>query len=212
MRRIIFTLFVLFAALGAAQAQSRCCLSYDDWRAGVWHELNRLIVEERSEAAQQWSGGGDWKLTSGNVDEEKLLKKEAFLVQTDTAQFLNLRSYKHESMTFGKNFTRAYVLNDTTLLFAQIAIGKKERKNLMLSQFAFGAVGGVSAVKELRKHTALYAISGADKQTLRLSTADVQQLLQPFPEVLDDFNLRLKDDEYKAADAIECLQRAGIIQ
>lgn len=212
MKRIFITLFMSVIALSAITAQSRYCLSYDDWRAGVWHNVSNLTVEQRSKSAKFWWGGGDWKFATGNAEEESILKKQAFLVQMDTVLFVNLRKYKCEKTLFGKNFAHAYIMNDSTLLFPYIGIGNKESSDAMAAQFAFGIIGGLAAANSQSKHTAVYTISDATKKTKRLSMEDMEKLLAPYPKVLNDFYDRSKADEYQAPVAIECLRRAGLLR
>lgn len=186
-------------------------MSYTDWRAGLWHDLDSVDTEQRSEGSQLWSGGGDVRLTTGRKDYDKALKKQAFMVQNDTALYVNLRNYKHESVEFGKNFTQAYVMADSTIVFAFIGIGDKERTKLQASQFFFGVAGSLVTAKNQRKKTALYTIVDDGRSTGRLSKTDVEELLEPYPDVLREFGAQCTGDDYQAPNAIYYLHRAGII-
>lgn len=216
MSRYFFVVAALLVSLAAnAQNSARYVMNMDEWFAGKWSQLASVSEETRSKGKQLWNGGGDIQLTTGDNDRDWKLKNNVFVVQTDTATYVSLKGLKSEKCAFGKNFTRAWVMADSSLVFAFYPVGKKELARVR-PYFMFGLAGGIAVgvqMHKIMKDKIIYFITrDGGKNVIRADKEYIDNLLNPWPDIKASFDGKCGEKgEYNAADALDCLARAGLI-
>ena len=216
MPRYVFVVAALLVSLvSSAQTGARYVMNMDEWYAGKWSQLASVSEETRSKGKQLWSGGGDIQLTTGDNDRDWALKNNVFVVQTDTATYVSLKGLKSETRTFGKNFTRAWVMPDSSLVFAFHPVGKKESARVApYAMFGMaGAIGVGIQMHRIMKDKIIYFITReGGKNVIRADKDYIDNLLNPWPDIKASFDSKCGEEgKYNAADALECLARAGLI-
>lgn len=124
---ILATMCCLYAL--SASAQVKYCMSYADYQADNWEELDSLHVKEMSNGRRLF-GSNDFKLTTGNDSLDKVLKKDVFAVFYNDTLLINCRNIHfrgadYEDQTFGNGFTRAYYFYDGRLCFINRWVDEK---------------------------------------------------------------------------------------
>lgn len=141
---VLATMCCLYALL--ASAQVKYCMSYADYQADNWEELDSLHVKEMSNGRRLF-GYNDYKLTTGNDSLDKVLKKDVFAVFYNDTLLINCRNIHfrgadYEDQTFGNGFTRAYYFYDGRLCF--INRWADEKTMFVGSQGLLGALAASS--------------------------------------------------------------------
>ena len=94
MKRICVFFVFLFAALNMS-AQGKFCKSYDDFVAGRWTEVADLKPIHHSASHKLWVGGNDYKFETGDKAMDKVMKKEAFVIEYQDTLYVNLRTLRY---------------------------------------------------------------------------------------------------------------------
>ena len=132
-------------------AQGRYCNSYDDFVAGQWVEMPTIQKIDNSISHQFWRGSGDYTIVFSDKAMDKVLKKEALVVELRDTLYVNLRSLRYKNYKLGKGFTRAVRLGDDKLAFVAKRMGVD-------MGFFFGVVGSVISGYYSMKDKACYII------------------------------------------------------
>ncbi len=129
MKRELILIVLSCLSLTGLQAQTRYCMSYADYQADNWEELDSLHVKEMSNGRRLF-GCNDYKLTTGNDSLDKVIKKDVFAVFYNDTLLINCRNIHfrgadYEDQTFGNGFTRAYYFYDGRLCFINRWVDEK---------------------------------------------------------------------------------------
>ncbi len=108
---------ILLSLATHVTAQGRYCRSYDDFVAGQWVKMSTIQKIDNSTSHQFWSGSGDYTISFGDKAIDKVLKKEALVVELRDTLYINLRTLRYNHYKLGKGFTRAVRLGDDKLAF-----------------------------------------------------------------------------------------------
>ena len=183
-------LLLLTVTCLTATAQAKYCLSYDDYVNNQWLPLQTLNIEKRSQSQKFWSGGNDFTLTVGDAAQNRMLKKEAFLVMLGDSLFVNCRKLQREKALFGKGYARAFRYDGNKLCMINIRWGADKQSDAIGATLMFGIVGASLKTSSILKDRVCYLIDGfsADGKRLEATLMD------------DDFmgDLLLMDDELYA--------------
>ena len=220
---LITVLFIAMCALCAnaqtdtaateRHAVAQYAMTYDEWRSGKLYDIDGLREVMRSNGAKFWSGGGDIKLTTDNKTYDKALKDKVFLVRTDSALYVNLKGLKTENCPFGKNFTRAWMLPDSTLVFAFMPWGRSEAKSMTTTTLFFGIAGAaIQANKQMKAAKVLYTVTDGSHSVQRLTKNGLHDLLAPWPEVQARVDGLSADSKYDYSLVLQCMREGGILK
>ena len=151
MIRILFFLsFICITTIG--KAQSKYCLTYQDFCNDKWECLNTLFVTHRSNSQKLWWGGSDYKLSCGDKETDKLIKKEALVVMQGDSLYVNCRNLCYQDVSLGKGYTKAKRIGNRSLLLVNRFVDKESEHGAIAPGLLFGLAGGIiSGVKEAKK-------------------------------------------------------------
>ena len=150
MKRVLILIVLSCLSLTGLQAQTRYCMSYADYQADNWEELDSLHVKEMSNGRRLF-GCNDFKLTTGNDSLDKVIKKDVFAVFYNDTLLINCRNIHfrgadYEDQTFGNGFTRAYYFYDGRLCFINRWVDEKAM--FVGSQGLLGALAAMEKYEE----------------------------------------------------------------
>lgn len=221
MIRILFFLsFICITTIG--KAQSKYCLTYQDFCNDKWECLNTLFVTHRSNSQKLWWGGSDYKLSCGDKETDKLIKKEALVVMQDDSLYVNCRNLCYQEMSLGRGYTKAKRIGNRSLLLVNRLLDKESAEGANTAGFMFGAIGGamvgVSVAKKSMKQQVCYIISkGANakgKIEVRLLDDDlIKQMLKDQGSLLRDY---YEEEDYHqrilAERVLPILEKSGLMK
>lgn len=217
MIRILFFLsFICITTIG--KAQSKYCLTYQDFCNDKWECLNTLFVTHRSNSQKLWWGGSDYKLSCGDKETDKLIKKEALVVMQGDSLYVNCRNLCYQEMSLGRGYTKAKRIGNRSLLLVNRFVDKESEQEAVGVGIAFGAIGGVMAVKKSMKQQVCYIISkGANakgKIEVRLLDDDlIMQMLKDQGSLLRDY---YEEEDYHqrilAERVLPILEKSGLMK
>ena len=193
-RKLFFLSFLCFTTIG--KAQTKYCLTYQDFCNNKWESLDTLYITQRSENKKMWRGGNDYTLSCGYKETDKLLKNEALVVMQGDSLYVNNKNLCYQGLYFGKGYTRAKRIGNRSLLLVNRLLDKESAEGASSVGFMFGAAGGfvagVNVVKKSMKQQVCYIISkGANvkgKIEIRLIDDDlISQMLKDQGPLLRDY-------------------------
>lgn len=219
-RKLFLLFFLCFTTI--VKAQTRYCLTYQDFCNNKWESLDTLYVTQRSTSQKVWWGGNDYTLSCGNKVTDKLLKNEAFVVTQGDSLYVNCRNLCYKDMPLGKGYTKAKRIGYRSLLFVNRLADTESAQDAEAVGFMFGAIGGAiagtSAAKKSMKQKVCYIISkGANakgKIVIRLLNDDlINQMLKDQGSLLreyyeeDDYTLRILAER-----VLPILEKSGLMK
>lgn len=196
---------VLFIAVSVSVvAQTRYCLSYEDFKNNKW-----VTLEDSVTATLENTGGlGDLSFKTGDKDTDKLLKKEVRFIIYNDVLFVNNRKLKGKGVSLGKNYTQAFrygkdsvcVVGPRSVKGGKVALyfAGNLAANLLLVPFT-----GTSVILTPTKETVCYLMT-SDKRKLSMITDDyMEQLLadKSFSESL----YKYKNEEKKKRETADVI-------
>lgn len=215
MKKILFILMLATVTLNAV-AQGRYSKSYEDFKAGSWHDLPSLKAIHHSVSHQLWSGGNDYKFTTDDKETDKLLKKEAFIIEYQDTLYVNLRSLRYQKTGFGNGYTKGTVYDGDKIMFVSYRIGKSVRNK----QAAFGALGGmiggaISASAMLKDRVCYLIDDDGNGKTTEIKLMDdnfMKGLLFADPALMNRYmSIENQKERESAANILPLLQEKGVV-
>ena len=219
-RKLFFLSFICFTTIG--KAQTKYCLTYQDFCNNKWESLDTLYVTQHSKSQKEWWGGNDYTLSCGNKETDKLLKKEALVVMQGDSLYVNCRNLCYQDMSLGRGYTKAKRIGNRSLLLVNRLMDKESAEGATTAGFMFGAIGGamigISMAKQSMKQQVCYIISkGANakgKIEIRLLNDDlIKQMLKDQGPLLRDY---YEEDDYTlrtlAERVLPILEKSGLIK
>ena len=215
MRKFLIILFSVVAIY--ASAQGRYCKSYDDFVADRWTELPTLIVIGNSVSHQVWVGGNDFKLDTGDKTTNKMLKKEAFVVEYQDTLYVNLRNLRYEKVLFGNGYAQGLVYDKNKILFVTHRIGSAVDGKRVASAFFFGAMGAAITETNIRNDRVCYLIDnngdGKKTQIVLLDDKFMGELLSKDSRLMECYKEKEKKKEREsAANVLPILKELGLVE
>ena len=211
MKRTAFFLTLCFFLTHTALGQSRYCNSYSEFMNDQWSEVDTVYMRNISNVVQSKYGGSAFKPITPNKPLRKVLKKKArFLIHHDSL-FINCKGLTYGNLKFTKGYTHGFRCGDK-IGFTTVNIEKKDQTRLLVSGLFLGAIGSSLVMQTLLKKQVCYLISSDEPELTILTAADMEELLQPYPELLEEYRAVEEEQKAKAITVQEFLKRAELIK
>jgi hypothetical protein len=212
-----FLIFVLSAVALYASAQGRYCKNYDDFVAGQWTELPTLNVIGHSVSHQVWAGGNDYKFDTDDKTTNKILKKEALLVEYQDTLYVNLRNLRYKKALFGNGYAQGLVYDKDKILFVTHRIGSAVDGKRFASTFFLGFVGAAISETSIRNDRVCYLIDnngdGKKTQIVLLDDQFMNELLSKNSRLMERYKEKKKQKEREsAANVLPILKELGLVE
>ena len=123
MKRLFFVAMLCCLSALSASAQVQYCMSYADYQADIWEEVDSLQLHVKGmSTARRLFGYNEYKLSVDNDSLDKVIKKDVFAVFYNDTLLINCRNIHfrgadYDDASFGNGFTRAYIFADGRLCF-----------------------------------------------------------------------------------------------
>lgn len=212
-------LLLCCAAWIVADAQSKVYYSHEDFFADKGEVLDTVYVEQHGKSRQLWWGGNDYKLTTGDSQLDKEIKKNAFAVVTQgDSIYVNCRNLRLEKTGFGNGYTRGMRIGEHSILIVNRLIGHEMAAEAQTASFLLGAMGGMAAASKSMKQQMCYVISSGADQKGRVDIRMVDEsliklMLKDHPDVyLDYLQVTDKSKRNLASRVIPLLTKAGLLK
>ena len=95
MKRTITMMLLCFVAM-AMQAQTKVCMSYDDFKAGKWKSYEDLIPGKEPDSVRVKYDGIDFNIKTDDKEVNKVIKKDVFMMSIDNQLFINQRTLRDD--------------------------------------------------------------------------------------------------------------------
>ena len=213
----ISTLFVfLFAALNMS-AQGRFCKSYDDFVAGNWTEVADLEPIHHSASHKLWVGGNDYKFETGDKAMDKVMKKEAFVIEYQDTLYVNLRTLRFEKTRFGNGYAQGLPYDGNKIMFVTHRIGRAAANEQFMSGFMFGAIGAaITGSSQLKDRVCYLVDNNGDGKKTNITLIDdefMENLLELDRPLLKTYRSEKKQkDRESAAHVLPILKEKGLVK
>ncbi len=208
MKRIII-ISLLFSLVTVCEAQSRYCMTYEDFVKGIW-----VTVDTFSVTKLYGIGGNNYKVRSKEKD-----VKNAFVIAQDDSMYVNCRHLRYQKTKFGSGYVKAWKIGTRSVLFVNKLIGQEARKEQAMAGVLFGIIGSAVVANEAKKCQVCYVISsGADEKgriDIRLIDDDLikQMLDEQAPSLLKEY---FAESDWKkrigASRVFPILEKSGLIR
>ena len=171
-----------------AQAQTKFCNSYAEYKTNQWKPYADLIPEKEPDSIRVKYDGQDFTLKTSDKEVNKVIKHDVFMMQIDKQLFINQR------------FLRLLATGHTT--WGSIFLAT----DLLLTN------------DDLMQHHILYLVDKAPNEKgkyvmTRLNDAFMEQLLRDDPVTFEQYYGRQKKgDRQSAANILPILVKKGLIQ
>jgi len=171
-------------------SQGKYALSYSDYMNNQWTTIDTLHIKSRSAISKMLSGGGDFKLLTGDKRIDDLLKNQAEIVAYKDTLYVNCRSLRCEKMRFGNWYARGFRFDNDKICFIAMTIGRSANEKSGAYGAYFGGIGGaiISATGQI-EYGSCYILTSQSNEVERISSEYMENLLSD--------SLKLKK-EYKA--------------
>jgi len=209
MKRTILLLTLLVLTM-SVHAQSRYCMSFGDYLADKWYTLDHLQLEYRSDRKAYWNGGANYKPVTGDKKTDKLLKKEARLIQHHDTLYINCHQLSCDGVAFGNWYARTIIFENDYFLF--VAPNVKTKQKVSNVTFMFGAIGGTIAATASRKDYLCYVFNPATEMVEALDKDVMVRLLESQPDLQAEYEKADPKHKCRADVVIPFLQRLGLIE
>lgn len=138
LRSVVVSVMMLSSAM--VMAQGKFCKTYEEFAAGRWTPISSLIKGESKNVELKISDN-EFKFKTGDSDADKVLKKEALVVEYDGHLYVNCTHLVSDGFTLDVlHYTQAYRYGGNKLLI----VGHHSSNSLFLASLA-GDIVGLSA-------------------------------------------------------------------
>lgn len=176
-KRLFLVLALMLTALTTAMAQTRYCLSYEDFKNDKWVNLEDSVwMEGRTKSQKFWTGGGNFKFTTGNEETDEFLKKEVRLIIHEGKMYVNLRKLRAKGITFGSHYAQAYRYAEDKVCFVA---PRKTSNAVVMGGLLGGAIGGAIVVSaDLNENPEVcYIMDSDEKKVKQIKAKEMSALL-----------------------------------
>jgi len=217
-----------------AQAQTKFCNSYAEYKANQWKPYEELIPGKEPDSINVKYDGQDFKLRTSDKEVNKVIKHDVFMMQIDKQLFINQRFLRDENGAILpiNNYLRALPYKGNKLLVVSYHVTLGDVLDLVnigldIALLATGhttwgsiflATDLLLTNDDLMQHHILYLV---DKEPnakgkyimTRLNDAFMEQLLRDDPVTFEQYYGRQKKgDRQSAANILPILVKKGLIQ
>lgn len=206
MRKFLFFIFHFSLFTIIASAQTRYCVTWQDYLDGQWRETESGVV-------LQPSAKGDALAMEVKAPTKKtatILRKRVCVMEWQDSLYLNLRPFN----TFGDVYVRAWRIGDK-LLFARQDIAPSHfsiangDSGIPFSKKSFSSL---SRLENLVCYLAAWDPNREELRMVRVTKEMVLKLLSNHPQQLADYQATDKKSLENADVVISILQKAGVIR
>jgi len=217
-----------------AQAQTKFCLSYAEYKANQWKPYADLIPEKEPDSIRVKYDGQDFTLKTSDKEVNKVIKHDVFMMQIDKQLFINQRFLRDEDggILPVNNYLRALPYKGNKLLVVSYHVTLGDVLDLVnigldIALLATGhttwgsiflATDLLLTNDDLMQHHILYLVDKAPNEKgkyvmTRLNDAFMEQLLRDDPVTFEQYYGRQKKgDRQSAANILPILVKKGLIQ
>jgi len=217
-----------------AQAQTKFCNSYAEYKANQWKPYADLIPEKEPDSIRVKYDGQDFKLRTSDSEVNNVIKKDVFMMSLDKSLFINQRFLRDENggILPVNNYLRALPYKGNKLLVVSYHVTLGDVLDLVnigldIALLATGhttwgsiflATDLLLTNDDLMQHHILYLV---DKEPnakgkyimTRLNDAFMEKLLRDDPVTFEQYYGRQKKgDRQSAANILPILVKKGLIQ
>ena len=217
-----------------AQAQTKFCNSYADYKTNQWKPYEELIPGKEPDSINVKYDGQDFKLRTSDKEVNNVIKKDVFMMTIDKQLFINQRFLRDEDggILPVNNYLRALPYKGNKLLVVSYHVTLGDVLDLVnigldIALLATGhttwgsiflATDLLLTNDDLMQHHILYLV---DKEPnakgkyimTRLNDAFMEQLLRDDPVTFEQYYGRQKKgDRQSAANILPILVKKGLIQ
>ncbi len=206
-----------------AQAQTKFCNSYAEYKANQWKPYADLIPEKEPDSIRVKYDGQDFTLKTSDKEVNKVIKHDVFMMQIDKQLFINQRFLRDEDggILPVNNYLRALPYKGNKLLVVSYHVTLGDVL-LATGHTTWGSIFLATDLlltnDDLMQHHILYMV---DKEPnakgkyimTRLNDAFMEQLLRDDPVTFEQYYGRQKKgDRQSAANILPILVKKGLIQ
>ena len=92
-----FCVFILLCGISlTAEAQTKFCLSYADYKANQWKPYEDLIPDKEPDSLSVKFDGQEFTLKTSDKEVNKVIKKDVFMMEVDKQLFVNQRTLRDQ--------------------------------------------------------------------------------------------------------------------
>lgn len=200
------------------------CLSFADYKSGVWNDAGDVTIIKRTDDQILWSGGTALQLKSTNKQINAILNKKAFAVICDSILYVNLYKKKNRGARFGKGYAVGYKFdNNSQILFLEryISSAKQLGKNMLASSTVFmggivGAAVGATMINNSDnadiRNKVCYLISDDSNDVQCIDDKNIGSILANNNDLLDKYyKIEEKTFRRSASNVIPILKASGYL-
>ena len=217
-----------------AQAQTKFCNSYADYKTNQWKPYEELIPGKEPDSINVKYDGQDFKLRTSDKEVNNVIKKDVFMMTIDKQLFINQRFLRDEDggILPVNNYLRALPYEGNKLLVVSYHVTLGDVLDLVnigldIALLATGhttwgsiflATDLLLTNDDLMQHHILYLVDKAPNEKgkyvmTRLNDAFMEQLLRDDPVTFEQYYGRQKKgDRQSAANILPILVKKGLIQ
>ena len=217
-----------------AQAQTKFCNSYADYKTNQWKPYEELIPGKEPDSINVKYDGQDFKLRTSDKEVNNVIKKDVFMMTIDKQLFINQRFLRDEDggILPVNNYLRALPYGGNKLLVVSYHVTLGDVLDLVnigldIALLATGhttwgsiflATDLLLTNDDLMQHHILYLVDKAPNEKgkyvmTRLNDAFMEQLLRNDPVTFEQYYGRQKKgDRQSAANILPILVKKGLIQ
>ncbi len=229
----LMMLMVCFVAM-TAQAQTKICMSYADYKSNNWKPYEQLIPGKEPDSLRIKYDGQDFTIKTDDKDCNQVIKKDVFLMSIDHQLFINQRPLRDEDggILPVSNYLRALPYKGNQLLVVSYHVTLGDLLDLVnigldIALLATGhtTMGSIFLAtdllltnNDLMEHHVLYLIDKGPNDKgkyimTRLNDEFMEKLLRDDPVTHEQYYGRQKKgDRQSAANILPILVKKGLIQ
>ena len=232
-KALTFAMLMSLMAI-AAQAQTKFCMSYADYKANKWQPYEQLIPGKEPDSIRVKYDGQDFTLKTSDKEVNKVIKKDVFMMSIDNQLFVNQRSLRDEDGVIlpVNNYLRALPYKGNKLLVVSYHVTLGDLLDLVNIGLDIGLLatghttwGSIFLATDLlltndnlMENHILYLIDKEPNEKgryimTRLNDQFMEQLLRDDPVTFELYQGRgKKASRQSAANILPILVKKGLIQ
>lgn len=221
MKRYTLCLLLSLVALTASAQDAglhyqhaKYCMSFADYQADWWTDVDNVAKVTRSFGKVKWSGGTAIRFESTDKELSKLLKSQAFALMMNDTLYVNLRNMKHAGAKWGSGYALAYPFDhNKQLLFLERYVSTGQNMKVALGTFTAGIIGGFAMANTINwKGKECFLIESDNPETTYIGSEKMQELLKDKPDLLKRYSaFQTKKEQRDAYNIMPLLIEARLV-